>query len=238
MIRWFKQKNRFDGLFRIDEEKKMKFDGVILDIDGTLWNSTQVVADAWNAVLAERGDIPFQLTAERLMQLFGRPVPIIADILFPFLEKEERYELIHNCCKREHEYLRTYEKSILYPGVAETIRALAERVPLFIVSNCESGYIELFAEKTGLGDCIKDSECPGRTGLGKGANIRLVAERNHLHHALYVGDIDGDRQASEEAGVQFCYASYGFGEVERADYVIHQFFDLMDLVEANDEKTE
>ena len=28
-------------------EKKMKTDGIILDVDGTLWDSTPIVAGAW-----------------------------------------------------------------------------------------------------------------------------------------------------------------------------------------------
>lgn len=209
----------------------MKTDGIILDIDGTLWNSTPIVAEAWNEIIEKRDDIPFRFTAKQLTQLFGRPLPVIADMVFPFLEEKERYDLINECCEREHELLRASTQNILYPGVAETMKALCKKIPLFIVSNCQSGYIELFLEKTGLADCITDSECAGRTGLSKGPNIRLVADRNHLQNPVYVGDIDGDRQASEEAGVTFCHASYGFGKVERKDYVIKEFSDLMMLFE-------
>ena len=209
----------------------MKTDGIILDIDGTLWNSTPIVAEAWNEIIEKRDDIPFRFTAKQLTQLFGRPLPVIADMVFPFLEEKERYDLINECCEREHELLRASTQNILYPGVAETMKALCKKIPLFIVSNCQAGYIELFLEKTGLADCITDSECPGGTGLSKGPNIRLVAARNHLQNPVYVGDIDGDRQASEEAGVKFCHASYGFGEVERKDYVIKEFSDLMTLFE-------
>ena len=209
----------------------MKTDGIILDIDGTLWNSTPIVAEAWNEIIEKRDDIPFRFTAKQLTQLFGRPLPVIADMVFPFLEEKERYDLINECCECEHELLRASTQNILYPGVAETMKALCKKIPLFIVSNCQSGYIELFLEKTGLADCITDSECAGRTGLPKGPNIRLVADRNHLQNPVYVGDIDGDRQASEEAGVKFCHASYGFGEVERKDYVIKEFSDLMTLFE-------
>ena len=209
----------------------MKTDGIILDIDGTLWNSTPIVAEAWNEIIEKRDDIPFRFTAKQLTQLFGRPLPVIADMVFPFLEEKKRYDLINECCEREHELLRASTQNILYPGVAETMKALCKKIPLFIVSNCQSGYIELFLEKTGLADCITDSECAGRTGLSKGPNIRLVADRNHLQNPVYVGDIDGDRQASEEAGVKFCHASYGFGEVERKDYVIKEFSDLMTLFE-------
>ena len=180
----------------------MKTDGIILDIDGTLWNSTPIVAEAWNEIIEKRDDIPFRFTAKQLTQLFGRPLPVIADMVFPFLEEKDRYDLINECCEREHELLRASTQNILYPGVAETMKALCKKIPLFIVSNCQSGYIELFLEKTGLADCITDSECAGRTGLPKGPNIRLVADRNHLQNPVYVGDIDGDRQASEEAGVK------------------------------------
>lgn len=194
----------------------MKTDGIILDIDGTLWNSTPIVAEAWNEIIEKRDDIPFRFTAKQLTQLFGRPLPVIADMVFPFLEEKERYDLMNECCEREHELLRASTQNILYPGVAETMKALCKKIPLFIVSNCQSGYIELFLEKT---------------GLSKGPNIRLVADRNHLQNPVYIGDIDGDRQASEEAGVKFCHASYGFGKVERKDYVIKEFSDLMTLFE-------
>ena len=209
----------------------MKTDGIILDIDGTLWNSTPIVAKAWNEVIEKRDDIPFRFTAEQLMQLFGRPLPVIADMVFPFLGEKERYGLIDKCCKREHELLLASRQNLLYPGVAETMKALCKKIPLFIVSNCQSGYIELFLEKTGLTDCITDFECPGNTGLPKGPNIRLVADRNHLRNPIYVGDIDGDRQASEEAGVKFCHAAYGFGKVKRKDYEIKKFSDLISLFE-------
>lgn len=35
----------------------MKTDGIILDIDGTLWDSTPIVAKAWNEVIAQRKDV-------------------------------------------------------------------------------------------------------------------------------------------------------------------------------------
>lgn len=209
----------------------MKTDGIILDIDGTLWDSTPIVAKAWNEVIAQRKDVPVRLTAKQLTGLFGRTLEVIADMVFPFLEKEDRYTLINSCCDREHELLYECDDDILYPGVADTIRSLSAKVPLFIVSNCQSGYIELFLKKTDLGSFITDFECAGNTGHPKGYNIRLVADRNHLEHPVYVGDIDGDRVASEEAGVPFCHASYGFGEVDHADYVIKNFSELKSIFE-------
>ena len=73
----------------------MKTDGIILDIDGTLWNSTPIVAEAWNEIIEKRDDIPFRFTAKQLTQLFGRPLPVIADMVFPFLEEKERHDLMN-----------------------------------------------------------------------------------------------------------------------------------------------
>ena len=136
----------------------MKTDGIILDIDGTLWDSTPIVAKAWNEVIAQRKDVPVRLTAKQLTGLFGRTLEVIADMIFPFLEKEDRYTLINACCDREHELLYECNDDILYPGVADTIRSLSAKVPLFIVSNCQSGYIELFLKKTDHGSFITDYE--------------------------------------------------------------------------------
>lgn len=207
----------------------MKPDSIILDIDGTLWDSTPVVAGAWNKALETRPDISFRFTPQRLTQLFGHPMDEIADISFPSLPPEERYALMDGCCEQEHAFLTASKQDLLYPGVADTIRKLSRILPLFIVSNCQSGYIELFLEKSGLASCITDFECPGNTGLGKGPNIRLVMERNRLKYPVYVGDIEGDRRASAEAGIPFCHASYGFGSVENPDYVIQKFSDLLTL---------
>ena len=47
----------------------------------------------------------------------------------------------------------------------------------------------------------------------KGENIRLIMERNQLERAVYIGDTQGDLDASHAAGIPFIYAAYGFGSV-------------------------
>ena len=48
-------------------------DSIIFDIDGTIWNSTDVVAMAWNKAL-EKENLDVRVTAEQLKGLFGRLV--------------------------------------------------------------------------------------------------------------------------------------------------------------------
>ena len=92
-------------------------------------------------------------------------------------------------------------------------KELAKTYDLYIVSNCQCGYIEQFLRKTQLEAYIKDIECFGNTGKNKGENIRLLVKRNSLKAPVYIGDTKGDCDASKEAGVPFIFASYGFGNV-------------------------
>lgn len=204
-------------------------DSIILDIDGTLWNSTPIVSDAWNQSLELRSSLTFRFTPERLTHLFGHPMQEIADLSFPSLPPQERYALLDDCMEREHAFLSACTQDLLYPGVADTVRKLSSYCPLFIVSNCQSGYIEAFLKNTGLGDCITDFTCPGDTGKLKGDNIKIIMERNGIREAVYVGDTQGDADACRMAGIPMIFAAYGFGEVE-GDYVtIHSFDELLGI---------
>ena len=203
-------------------------DAIFLDIDGTLWDSTHIVSDAWNEVLNKKPEIGITVTPELLKTLFGKPLVEIAAAIFADFPKEKQTELIDECCEREHELLETRPGTI-FEGVTETIKELAKKYPVCIVSNCEAGYIELVCKKLGITDCITDSEFPGYSGLGKGDNIKLVMERNNYKDIVYVGDTQGDYEATRQAGVPFVFCKYGFGKPEGYEYAIEHFSDLLTL---------
>ncbi len=56
-----------------------KTDAVILDVDGTLWDSTPIVARAWQSAVADSGLTDYVVTAERLKGLFGKTMQVIAE---------------------------------------------------------------------------------------------------------------------------------------------------------------
>ena len=196
----------------------MKFDSIILDVDGTIWNTTGIVADAWNLAFDKYFPQVPHVTADILKGQFGKPMDVIADNLFPMLSKDEKNLLMEKCCEMEQAALMENTKDIAYEGVIETIKRLSQKIPVFIVSNCQSGYIEVVMEKNGIAEYIKDFECFGNTGLLKDQNIRLIIERNNLKAAAYVGDTQGDYEACKKAGVPFIWAAYGFGRPEDNDY--------------------
>jgi hypothetical protein len=82
---------------------------------------------------------------------------------------------------------------------------------LFIVSNCQAGYIEIFLRHSGLGALFTDFECWGNSGRPKADNLRSVVERNRLRAPWFIGDTSGDQEAARACGVPFVFAAYGFG---------------------------
>ena len=203
-------------------------DSMIFDVDGTLWNSTEIVAKAWTKAIEENTEMHMVITAAQLRSLFGQTLPDIARQIFPEETTERQLELIDLCCEEEHRMLLK-TPAPTYPRLEDTLKVLSKTYPLYIVSNCEAGYIETFLKTTGLGSYFQGHLCPGDTGNAKAANIRQIVQDYNLKEPVYVGDTDGDYRACQEAGVPFVFASYGFGQVDTPDYTIEQLKDLINL---------
>lgn len=204
--------------------------GIIFDMDGTLWDSASAVAKSWTEVVAEKYTPEKVITEEDLQRVMGKTMDLLAAALFPELPEQRRMELLEQCCRVENEYLRTHGGR-LYPELEETLQQLYRKYPLYIVSNCQSGYIEAFLEYYHFQKYFDDIECYGNNNLEKGENIRRVVERNHLTDAVYVGDIQGDYEASRKAGVKFIHAAYGFGKIEQEVPKIHTLGQLPEVAE-------
>jgi len=202
---------------------------IIFDVDGTLWDTTEVVAKAWNRAISKVGGTAAVITAPVLKKEFGKTMDVIADNLFRDASREKRELILQECCSCEHDALSENTEDLLFTDVRETLVKLSEKCKLFIVSNCQSGYIELFMEKAGIEKYITDYECFGNTGKGKGENIKLVMERNHLDDVVYVGDTQGDYEATVFAGIPFVFARYGFGEVQSYYRAIDSIKELLEL---------
>lgn len=189
----------------------MKYESLIFDIDGTLWDSRALVAQGYNLQLRDEGLERYFVDAQQLRPLFGKVMTVIADQLFPDLPRQERYALMERCMDRENRYLQGNECRIGYPGIVRAIQVLAKNHRLFIVSNSQCGYPELCISKLGLGPYIQGHLCFGDTGTSKGQTIRTLMEKYGIASCAYIGDTQGDLEATIEAGVPFLWAAYGFG---------------------------
>lgn len=206
----------------------MKADGIIFDLDGTLWDATEPFYDSWKEFMTGQG-VAFDHSPEAVRACMGLPMTEFFSRLFPDMPKERQEVLREAVLEYENRYI---EKTggILFPGVKETLEELRKRCPLMIVSNCQDGYIEAFFKAHDTGRYFADWESFGRTGLLKAENIALVAQRNGLKNPVYVGDVQGDADASHAAGVPIIYAAYGFGEIRDAEGRIDSFDELLSLI--------
>ena len=207
----------------------MNYESLIFDIDGTLWDSRALVAEGYNLQLKDEGLEHLFVNAEQLKVLFGKVMTEIADVLFAEIPLPERYALMERCMARENRYLQENPCAIGYPGVKETLIRLAESHRLFIVSNSQRGYPELCIRKLGLGSCITACLCFGDTGTSKGKTIRTLMQQHNIRSCAYIGDTQGDYEATLEAGIPFIWASYGFGVPEGYGAKIERISDLLTL---------
>ena len=207
----------------------MRYESLIFDIDGTLWDSRALVAEGYNIQLEKEGLNHLFVTAEDLRPLFGKVMTAIADVIFASIQPPERYELMERCMDTENRYLFENECKIGYPGVKETLAELSKNHRLFIVSNSQCGYPELCIEKLGLTDYISGHLCFGDTGTSKGQTILRLMKDHDITSCIYIGDTQGDLEACQEAGIPFIFAAYGLGQAERYDARIEQIEDLRKL---------
>lgn len=206
----------------------MQYDGIIFDLDGTLWDSSAEILRCWKHILHTQPDITHYPNNDELKGVMGLGAEDLTAKLFPYLTPERRMEIFNACAVYECEYLSVHGAK-LYPYIIETLEALSKEHPLFIVSNCADGYIQAFLKAHNTAQYIRDFECIGRTGKAKSENIRLIVERNHLHNPVYVGDTQWDCDAASAANVPFIFAAYGFGKVENMP-TIQNPLDLKKLV--------
>lgn len=201
----------------------------IFDLDGTLWNTTEISATAYNQALRADGRSTLQVTSDVIKQEFGKTLAAIANDLFPEFNHEIRDELMGMCDNANTAYLKETDCDMLYSDVRETLARLSKSCRLYIVSNCQAGYIEMFLEKYKLESYITDMECFGNNGKSKAENISCLMERNGIQEAVYIGDTSGDYDSATNAGIPFIFASYGYGNIKQSAHSIRQFSEILNF---------
>ena len=207
----------------------MTFDSVVFDLDGTLWDTCGACAVAWNDVLREEGLEFREIVADDVRRVTGKPHHECIRLTFTEFSSEVIQLLSDRTSIADNAAIARLGGE-LYDGVIEGLIKLRERYRLFIVSNCQSGYIEIFLAQTGLSDLFDDIECWGNTGEAKPENLRRVIERNRLKSPLMVGDTEGDAAAARACGIPFALVEYGFGNTENPDTSHPTFTSLVELL--------
>lgn len=210
----------------------MNAESIIFDLDGTLWDSSESVAESWNMVL-DKIENPklkgFRFTENILKSGMGMQMNQLAGFFFPELDEKERIDILDRCIKFENEYVSVHG-GIIFENEEKILKELSANHRLFIVSNCQCGYIEAFLNFSGFGSYFTDYMCWGDTQKHKSYTIGAIMDKHKCTNAVYVGDTLGDCEAAHGAGIPFIHASYGFGKNIPPELVAAEIKSIEDLV--------
>jgi phosphoglycolate phosphatase len=177
--------------------------------------------------LAELG-IDKKVDANGIRGVAGNPYEKCIDILLPGLS--QRYQDLLKTLE-EHEYkILEFDGGRFFSGAVECVRSLAEETRVFLVSNCEARDLDLFLRFSGLSPQIAGFDCHGMSGLPKSEMLAKMKNKYSLNNPVYIGDTAGDEAASRQAGIEFVYVSWGFGELQRNVKTVDSFTELVDYL--------
>jgi phosphoglycolate phosphatase len=210
----------------------MKHDGLIFDLDGTLWDCSEACSAAFNAAFESCG-VSKSVSPDFVRSIAGKPCTECDELLLEGVPEELRARVQKELDTFEINFIKSRAANSLYPNVRKYIELLAQHYKLYLVSNCGAQYLRVFLDSAGIGQFFSDAECYGRTGLPKSSNIVSIVERNGLIAACYIGDTVSDETAAREARVDFYHAAYGFGHVGKAKGAFKTFAQLSDYFISN-----
>lgn len=201
-----------------------KFDSLLFDMDGTLWDAVDSYCAVWNRTIDDFKLPVDYITYPRLASYMGKPLETIYSELIGTRADHDAFlgRLIQN-----ERAMMPELGGKLYPDVKETLTRLGADHKLFMVSNCDKNGLPNFLRYTGMESLFTDVRSFGQTGKEKDANITDLVERYSLKSPLYIGDVQHDCDDAHKAGVPFAWASYGFGkDVRGEEYKLQTIKDL------------
>ncbi|WP_227017870.1 HAD family hydrolase [Sinanaerobacter chloroacetimidivorans] len=214
---------------------QLKYDTVIFDLDGTLLNTLDDLADSVNTVLEQEGYMTRNL--EEIRAFVGHGVKNLMEKSLPAETCEDE---ILRCLSSFRDY---YLKNMLcktrpYDGIEELLKSLKEKgIKTAVVSNkLDAATKEMcsFFFHGLINVAVGDME--GRKKKPAPDSVFEVLKQldSKKEHTIFVGDSNTDVQTAKNAGLICVGVTWGFRskevlEEEGADYIIDRPEEFADL---------
>ena len=213
----------------------MKYiDLIIFDLDGTLVDSREDMANAVNFTLKKIG-----LKEKSISEISSHIGKGIEDLIRGSLGNKQE-ALLNRALSIFVEYYRKHstDNTVLYPNVKEILEYFKNKRKA-VVTNRNYEFALIALKKLGIYDyfeniiggddigCMKPSACPlDRSMKGLNAN---------REEAIIVGDMDIDIIAGKRAGIITCGVTYGIGKKEdiikaKPDFIIDDIINLKNII--------
>ncbi len=214
----------------------MMFKAVIFDLDGTLLNTIDDLADSSNYVLAAKGYPVF--TSEQYKKFVGNGAAILMKRIHPAGTSQEELD---EALAQFQVYYNAHKdiKTAPYPGIPELLARLKAREFRLCVLSNKPHEISTQIIRHYFGDETfdiimgKSSDFPVKPDPASCHYLidRLGADKSEV---LYVGDSNVDMQTARNAGLVKCGVCWGFRsedelKAEGADYLAHSADDIFEL---------
>jgi phosphoglycolate phosphatase len=204
----------------------MNNDSIIFDIDGTLWNACPSSTKGINNAFKKLG-IDREFLVQEIESITGHPFKHGIELLFPDKEIDQFTMDTLNSCEME---IIKKEGGVFYDGIIEGIIDLASSYKIFLVSNCQDWYLDVFLNFSGLRPILTGFDCYGLSGLSKAEMLLKIKNNYILNNPVYIGDTEGDEIATNLAKMEFIYVSYGFGKAKNNPKTFNSSTSLMDYL--------
>jgi phosphoglycolate phosphatase len=222
----------------------LRFDLVIVDLDGTLVDSQALLVRLVNATLTAHGH---PSAAQRtIADAIGLP---LEEVFRRALPSADRRALETLCADyRRHadamEFVRQFR---LFADVAVTLEALRARAARLVVATSKSRATTLdILNHCAIPHCF--DEVIGGDSVANGKPHREMVDRARRlfpappQRTIVVGDTSFDIQMGKSAGVATCAVTYGTHSAEllralQPDFMIDRFASLLELIVADADPT-
>lgn len=180
--------------------------GVLFDLDGTLLNTLEDLADALNHTLNKYG-CP-ERTIEEVRQFVGNGAERLIRLALP--GKEDDPPVAQVLADYQTYYAaHTQIKTRPYDGILDALQQVAETYPVAIVSNKPDVAVKLLC-KDYFGDIYargESDDCPRKPAPDM---VKKAMEAIGVDACIYVGDSEVDVLTAGNAGVPCLSVLWGF----------------------------